>query len=131
MTSTVPVNTLLDLPTLHSPSPAWSPAHDEFRQRVRSFVQRELTPAVVDEAERNGRVKPELVQAAYRAGLFSMRAPAELGGTPPKGAVLDRNGSFDQLYDVALVQEMMRGGSMGIVTELMGNFNMVRTQMVA
>jgi len=116
----------------------YTAAHESFRLQARAFVQQHLTPAVVARCEELGRAPPELLRASYAAGLYSFRAPVELGGTPPsrgKSSSSDASpagpatsaseAEFDLLFDVVLVQELARCGAMGLVTELMGSFGMV------
>jgi acyl-CoA dehydrogenase len=110
----------------------YTAAHQSFRAQVRAFVQRHLTPAVVARCEAEACAPRELLQASYAAGLYSLRAPVSLGGTPPPGwsssdsaAAGDESPTFDLLFDVVMVQELARCGAMGLATELMGSFGMV------
>ena len=102
--------------------PSFTAAHSTFRQHVRAFVREHLTAAVVEAAEAAGRAPAALLRASYAAGLFALRAPVSLGGTPPAGTT---GGQFDLLFDVLLVSELSRCGAMGLVTELMGSFGML------
>jgi acyl-CoA dehydrogenase len=107
----------------HLPSTRWTPQHAAFRLQVRAFVDRHLDAHTIDQCERTGRVPHSLLQASYAAGIYAMRAPIELGGTPP--SMLAVGERVDAWYEFILVDELSSCGAHGIVTELIGNFGML------
>lgn len=100
-----------------------TPGHVAFRRTIRAFVDKYLDAATIDECERAGGVPPALLQASYAAGIYAMRAPTELGGTPPTvNGVAVR---ADPYYEWILVDELSACGAHGMVLELVGNFSML------
>lgn len=114
-----PSSSLVDL----LPSSCFTHQHQAFREKVRNFVKTELTDEVVEQCEREGGATRALIKKSYQAGLYAMRAPLALGGTPPIGIGAD--GVVDALYELILVDELSACGAHGLVTELIGNFGML------
>ncbi len=79
----------------------FSPEHDLFRETVRRFIAREITPFHA-EWEKDGIVPRELWRKAGEAGFLCCSVPEEFGGA---GA--------DYLYDVVMIEEMARAGATG------------------
>ena len=79
----------------------FSSDHDMFRDSVRRFIDKEITPFHA-EWEAAGEVPRELWHKAGDAGLLCCSVPEEYGGA---GA--------DYLYDVVVFEEMARAGATG------------------
>ncbi|MBC7729269.1 MAG: acyl-CoA dehydrogenase family protein, partial [Microbacteriaceae bacterium] len=97
---------LLDAP----PSPHYfSPAHVQFRDMLRDWVSREITPHVNDwdEAESFPRA---LYQKAAAIGLLGLDYPEQYGGTPA-----------DLFYHLILSEELARPGCGGVAASLMSH----------
>lgn len=105
------------------PSVDLTVGHSAWRQQVRAFVAKHLTPQVVEACESQERVPRELIQASYEAGIYAARAPAALGGTPPSS--LPAGARFDATYEMILVEELSACAAQGVVMELLGNFAMI------
>jgi acyl-CoA dehydrogenase len=83
------------------PIPPFTPEHDELRQRVRAFVERELAPHA--EAWEADEWFPNDVFAALAAeGLLALKFPPEYGG------------AGDPVADAVFVEELARCGSGGV-----------------
>ena len=79
----------------------FQPEHDEFREVVRKFIDREIRP-YHDQWERDGIVPRELWLAAGESGLLCCTIPEEYGGL-----------GLDYLFDVVVFEEMARSGFTG------------------
>ncbi len=93
------------------PNPAfYTPAHEDFRQMLRRFVQQEITPYVNqwDEAETFPR---ELYEKAAEIGLLGLGFPEEYGGTP----------EVDAFYHLIVSEELARAGSGGLMASLLSH----------
>jgi alkylation response protein AidB-like acyl-CoA dehydrogenase len=75
--------------------------HELFRDSVREFVEREVTPYVA-KWEAQGRVDKEMFRAAGRAGLLGMAIPEEHGG----------GGVADFRFNAVIVEELIKGDAM-------------------
>jgi alkylation response protein AidB-like acyl-CoA dehydrogenase len=75
--------------------------HELFRDSVREFVEREVTPSVA-KWEAQGRVDKEMFRAAGRAGLLGMAVPEEHGG----------GGVADFRFNAVIVEELIKGDAM-------------------
>ena len=86
--------------------PALTPEHEQFRDMVRRFVERELAPqaAAWDEA---GEFPRTLYQKAAQAGLLGVGFPEEYGGA-----------EGDLFHHVILSEEVARAGSGGLHASL-------------
>ncbi len=84
----------------------FSPDHEAFRQTVRDFVAREITPhaSAWDEA---GSFPRALYARAASIGLMGIGYPEHLGGTPA-----------DLFYTVVAAEELARAGSGGLQASL-------------
>jgi len=93
------------------PNPAYySPAHEDFRQLVRRFVEREIMPNVNEWEEAEGFPR-SLYEKAAAAGLLGLGFPEEFGGTP----------EVDAFYHLIAAEEMARAGSGGVIASLMSH----------
>jgi alkylation response protein AidB-like acyl-CoA dehydrogenase len=75
--------------------------HELFRDSVREFVEREVTPNVA-KWEAQGRVDKEMFRSAGRAGLLGMAIPEEQGG----------GGVADFRFNAVIVEELIKGDAM-------------------
>ncbi len=76
--------------------------HDMFRDAFRRFVDKEITPNIV-EWDKAGIVPRELFTAAGASGFLAMQAPTEYGG----------GGTKDFRYNAIIGEELMYAGSGG------------------
>jgi alkylation response protein AidB-like acyl-CoA dehydrogenase len=76
--------------------------HDDFRDMVRSFIAREVTP-YHEQWERDGMVSREVWLAAGRAGLLGIEVDEKYGG----------GGNPDYRYYLILNEELARAGANG------------------
>ena len=97
---------LLDAP----PAPHYAtPEHGQFRDMLRAWVAREITPHATawDEA---GGFPRELYKKAAAIGLLGLDYPEHLGGTPA-----------DLFYHLILSEELARPGAGGVAASLMSH----------
>ena len=85
-------------------SPFYAEEHEQLRQTVRRFVEREIVPHV-DAWERQGSFPRELYRKAGELGLLGLGFPEDYGGTP-----------CDQFVRIALTLELCRAGAGGIAS---------------
>ena len=91
----------------------WTPAHADFRQTVRRFVEREIQPYVSDwdeHAESGAYFPRELYRQAADLGLLALGYPEALGGI-----------AADHLYRVIVTEEIARAGSGGVLASLLSH----------
>jgi acyl-CoA dehydrogenase len=81
--------------------PPFTPAHEELRERVRAFIERELTP-YADEWEAAGWFPNEVFGTLAAEGLLGLKFPASYGG------------GEDPVADAVFVEELARCGSGGL-----------------
>lgn len=87
----------------------YTEAHEAFRQSVRAFVAREITPNVA--AWESAKSFPrELYQRAAQVGLLSVGFPEAYGGVPA-----------DSFFRLIVTEELTRCGSGGVVAGLMSH----------
>jgi len=92
-------------------SPYYNDSHCEYRKRVRTFVDNELTP-YCREWEDNKRLPAELFKKAYSAGLL----PGVVGAPwPEKYAGQSPVPKFDSFHELILIDEICRCGSGGVI----------------
>jgi acyl-CoA dehydrogenase len=96
--------TLLDFDGLRPPTAGLTPAHDAWRQRLRTFVDSEIAPHI-DEWNRSGTFPDSLYSRAAAAGLLGMGFPERLGGNREDA---------DLYHRIIMGEEMHRLGS-GVV----------------
>jgi acyl-CoA dehydrogenase len=92
-----------------APSPYYTPEHEAFRDTVRRFVEREISP-FVDEWDEAGGFPRELYAKAGEIGLLGIGYPEELGGVPA-----------DLFYSIIAGQEIARCGSGGVCASLLSH----------
>ncbi len=80
----------------------FTPEHDEFRDMVRTFIEREITP-YHDQWERDGMVSRDVWLAAGRAGLLGIEVEEKFGG----------GGIEDYRYYLILDEELAKAGTTG------------------
>lgn len=83
------------------PRQLFQPEHEQFRDSVRRFIEREITP-FHEQWEERGMVDRALWRKAGEAGLLCPNLPEEFGGT---GA--------DYLFNVVITEELARAGATG------------------
>ena len=76
--------------------------HDLFRESAREFVEREVTPNVL-EWEKQGIVDREMFHKAGQAGMLGMAIGEQWGG----------GGTNDFRFNAVVVEELMRGDAFG------------------
>ncbi|NGN66855.1 acyl-CoA dehydrogenase [Streptomyces sp. A7024] len=81
--------------------------HDAFRDTVRTFIEREVTPHY-EQWNRDGIVSRDAWRAAGKQGLLGIAVPEEYGG----------GGEPDFRYAVALAEEFTRVGASGLAVGL-------------
>ena len=80
--------------------------HEMIRQATRRFVSKAIKP-FVDEWEEAGEFPRQLYEDATAVGILGLGYPEELGGSPG-----------DLFTQIAVWEELMRGGSAGVVAGL-------------
>jgi alkylation response protein AidB-like acyl-CoA dehydrogenase len=83
------------------PRTLFSPEHEQFRDSVRRFIEREITPHH-ERWEEQGMVDREIWPKAGAAGLLCANLPEQYGGA---GA--------DYLFNVVITEELSRAGATG------------------
>ena len=91
--------TLFD--SLRPPCPRLRPVHEGWRNRVRSFVDMEITPRLT-EWEVEGTIPDSLYFRAVEHGIFGLWFPREIGGSGENADIYHR---------IILAEEMHRSGS--------------------
>jgi acyl-CoA dehydrogenase len=89
------------------PSPYYTSEHESFRDQMRRFVEREISP-YVNEWDEAGEVPRELYTKAAQAGVLGLGYPEEYGGVPIP----------DSFYKTIMMEELARAGSGGVVAAL-------------
>lgn len=92
-------------------SPYYTQAHEDFRKKVRAFVDAHIAP-FVDEWDETGTYPRDIHRRAYEAGVYGAVWPREHGGTPPPGGELP-DGSLCAFMDAIWMDELARCGSGG------------------
>ena len=83
--------------------------HDQFRRSLKTFVEREVTPNVL-EWEREGQVPREFFKKLGDLGFLGIRLGEEHGGS-----------GLDFWYTTVMVQELMQCGSVGVPVAAMAH----------
>ena len=84
-----------------APTPPFNEEHEQLRESVRGFIERELTPHA-EQWERDRWFPDEIFPKLAAQGLLGLKYPAEYGGE-----------GGDYLHDAVLVEELARAGSGG------------------
>lgn len=87
----------------------WTEEQELLRRSVSEFVQREVTPHVLD-WERAGEVPREIFRQLGELGLLGVRLSPDYGG-----------GGQDFWFTTVLLQELMRCGSIGVPVTIMAH----------
>ena len=93
----------------HKTSPYYTEDHEAFRDSVRRFVTREISP-YVNEWDEAGTFPRELYAKAAGIGMLGLGFPEEYGGVPG-----------DQFHRIVVSQELARAGSGGVSASLMSH----------
>jgi acyl-CoA dehydrogenase len=91
------------------PSFQLSAEQEEIRKLARDFADKEITPEVAEEHDREGKFPHEIVKKAWELGLMNCILPEEYGGL--------ELGAFDE----CLIAEELAHGCMGISLSIMAN----------
>lgn len=94
--------------------------HDEFRDVVRRFVEKEVVPNLERWSEA-GLVDRELIAKAGQTGILGMSAPEQFGG----------GGVDDFRFNAIVIEELARVGATAIVMTLCGFNDLVAPYFVA
>ncbi len=89
--------------------PQFSDEHEMFRDTLRDFVDREVKPNAL-QWEEDGAVSRALFEQLGELGFLGVRLPTEYGG-----------GGLDFWYTTILIQELMRGGTIGVPVAVMAH----------
>ncbi|KDA05053.1 acyl-CoA dehydrogenase [Microbacterium sp. CH12i] len=100
--------------TVALPRPIFDDSHDEFRNVVKRFVEREVTPHRESWIEA-GRVDRSLFQKAAETGLLGINAPEEFGG----------GGMADFRYNAIIIEEFARAGATDVSMSISGENDLV------
>ncbi|MCP3990222.1 MAG: acyl-CoA dehydrogenase [Actinomycetia bacterium] len=92
-------------------SPFYNEDHEAYRQVVRQFTEKEISPNV-HEWDLAGEVPRELYNTAGAIGLFGDGFDEEYGG----------HGQRDALMRLVLMEELCRAGSGGVVAAIFSNY---------
>lgn len=87
----------------------YSPEHQAFRDQLRRFVAREITP-YVEQWETLGKTPRELFAKAADIGLMGVCFPEAYGGIPG-----------DRFFKIIVQQELARSGSGGVAASLLSH----------
>jgi acyl-CoA dehydrogenase len=98
----------MTLPTSAKPaSPFYTADHETFREQLRRFVEKEITPNI-DQWEAAGELPRELHRKMADAGLLQVGFPEDCGGI-----------EADPFYAIVAAEELARPGSGGLIASLM------------
>ncbi len=98
-----------DFDATRLPSPHLNSSHEAWRQTVRAFVDKELSPHV-NAWDEEGKFPRELYRRAAAVGLLALGYPEEYGGV--------REG-VDAFHSLVASEELARAGSGGLIAGLM------------
>lgn len=90
-------------------SPYYTADHEAFRDQLRRFVAKEITP-FADQWDEAGEFPRELYKKAAAIGLLQLNFPEEHGGI-----------AADRFYAIIAGQELARAGSGGVAASLMSH----------
>lgn len=102
------------------PRTIFDESHDEFRDVVRRFVEREVTPHR-EAWVREGLVDRAFFQKAAAAGLIGITAPEEFGG----------GGVTDFRYNAIIIEEFARAGATDVSMSIDGENDLVAPYFIA
>ncbi len=98
----------IDFDSLQLKSPFYTESHQQWREQMRRFVDKEITP-YVDDWEEAGEVPLELWSKAADVGLLQMGYPEEYGGISE---------GIDAFHTIIASEEIARSGATGISSSL-------------
>jgi acyl-CoA dehydrogenase len=98
----------IDFDSLQLKSPFYTESHQQWREQMRRFVDKEITP-YVDDWEEAGEVPLELWSKAADVGLLQMGYPEEYGGISE---------GIDAFHTIIASEEIARCGATGISSSL-------------
>ncbi len=98
----------IDFDSLQLKSPFYTESHQQWREQMRRFVDKEITP-YVDDWEEAGEVPLELWSKAADVGLLQMGYPEEYGGISE---------GIDTFHTIIASEEIARCGATGISSSL-------------
>ncbi|MHA6669390.1 acyl-CoA dehydrogenase family protein [Homoserinimonas sp. A447] len=101
------------------PRTIFGESHDEFRDVVRRFVEREVTPNLEKWGEA-GRVDRTLFHRAAETGLIGITAPEEFGG----------GGVDDFRFNAIVIEEFARAGASDVSMSISGENDLVAPYLV-
>lgn len=96
------------------PRPIFDDSHDEFRDVVRRFVEREVTPHLEAWAAA-GRVDRSLFRKAAETGLIGINTPEQFGG----------GGVEDFRFNAIVIEEFARAGASDVSMSISGENDLV------
>ncbi len=109
LTTIVEMDTILTMSSVALPRTIFDESHNDFRDIVRRFVEREVTPHL-DAWTEAGRVDRSLFERAGATGLLGISAPARYGG-----------GDVDDFrYNAIVIEELARAGATAVSMSLCG-----------
>ncbi len=91
-------------------APWYTEDHDQLREQVRKFVDREIAPHI-DRWDEACEFPRELYRKAGELGLLGLGFPEEYGGTP----------TADPFHRIVVTEELSRPGSGGLIAGLMSH----------
>jgi acyl-CoA dehydrogenase len=98
----------IDFDSLQLKSPFYTESHQQWREQMRRFVDKEISP-YVDDWEEAGEVPLELWAKAADVGLLQMGYPEEYGGISE---------GIDAFHSIIASEEIARCGATGISSSL-------------
>jgi acyl-CoA dehydrogenase len=99
----------IEFDSLQLKSPFYNESHLQWRQQLRRFVEKEITPYVED-WEEAGEVPLELWPKAAEVGLLQVGYPEEFGGL---------SDGIDSFHGIIVSEEIARSGATGISSSLL------------
>jgi acyl-CoA dehydrogenase/long-chain-acyl-CoA dehydrogenase len=102
------------------PRTIFDESHDDFRDTVRQFVEREVVPNL-DRWASAGQVDRELFRQAGETGILGMSAPERFGG----------GGVDDFRFNAVVIEELARVGATAVLMSLCGFNDLVGPYFVA
>lgn len=102
------------------PRTIFDQSHDDFRDAVRRFVERDVVPHM-DRWDQAGRVDRDLFRKAAETGMLGITAPEKFGG----------GGVDDFRYSAIVIEELARVGATAVSMSLGGENDLVAPYFIA
>ena len=102
------------------PRTIFDQSHDDFRDAVRRFVERDVVPHM-DRWDQAGRVDRDLFRKAAETGMLGVTAPEKFGG----------GGVDDYRYSAIVIEELARVGATAVSMSLGGENDLVAPYFIA